>query len=248
MGERVEHGASGESQEVAAAAAPRRYFDGDEARYEQAAADAEAGENTILQWMRYLKAGVIVLLLVAGVLLGIVLYLALGTQVEVKFVVRNEPGQFRILGWDEFQPEQLDMKAYLELWLRCARAITTDRDTHQRCWQRVSLFVKKHSQCATMIKDYVAQRKPGEQLFHKSVLVEQLQGSREPDGRWRFSWVEKTYQLDHGRSGPLIDTSTWHAIIITTREHPKDPAQIQDVDGQTVNPLGLLCTHLSWWR
>jgi type IV secretory pathway TrbF-like protein len=227
--------------------ASRRYFDGDEERYRRASAAAEAGENTILQWMRYLKVSVWVLLAVSLGLLGLVVYLALRAQVDVKFVVQNEARQFRILGWDEYHPEVGVMKRDLEMWLRCARSITTDRETHRRCWQRVPMFVKERSQCAMEVQEYVKQRQPDGLLFQKSVLVHNLQGSREPDGRWRFSWVERTYHLDHGRSGPLIDTTTWHAIIITTRERPKRPEQIEH-EHETVNPLGLFCTHLAWWK
>jgi type IV secretion system protein TrbF len=226
---------------------PRRYFDGDESRYRRAAAEAEEGENTILQWMRYLKVSVWVLLAVSLGLVGAVLYLALRSQVDVKFVVQNEVGQLHILGWDEYHPEVGVMKRDLEMWLRCARSITTDRETHWRCWRRVPMFIKERSQCAAEVQQYVNQRKPDQHLYQKSMLVHDLQGSREPDGRWRFSWVERTYQLDHGHTGSLIDTSRWHAIIMTTREPPKKPAQIQD-GYETVNPLGLLCTHLAWWK
>jgi type IV secretory pathway TrbF-like protein len=225
----------------------RRYFDGDEERYRRASAEAEAGENTILQWMRYLKVSLWVLLAISLGLLVIVIYLALRAQVDVKFVVQNDAQQFRILGWDDYHPEVGVMKRDLELWLRCARSITTDRETHRRCWQRVPMFVKEQSQCAMEVAQYVKQRQPDQLLYQKSVLVHDLQGSREPDGRWRFSWVERTYHLDHGRAGPLIDTTTWHAIIMTTREQPKRPEQIEH-EHETVNPLGLLCTHLAWWK
>jgi type IV secretory pathway TrbF-like protein len=229
------------------AAAPRRYFDGDEGRYQRAQQDAEAGESTILQWLRYLKLSVAVLLPVCLGLVGLVVYLALRSQVDVKFIVQNEVGQLHILGWDEYHPEPGVIKRDLEVWLRCARSITTDREAHRLCWRRLPMFIKERSQCATAVQAYVNQRKPDQHLFQKSVLVKELQGSREPDGRWRFSWTEETYQLDHGHTGPLIDTSKWHAVIMTTREHPTKPRQIQDAS-ETVNPLGVLCTHLSWWK
>jgi type IV secretory pathway TrbF-like protein len=247
MDETPMNGASDSPAESDVVVGPRRYFDGDETRYKRASDEAEAGENTILQWLRYLKVSVWVLLAISLGLLGMVVYLALRSQVDVKFVVQNDEGQFRILGWDQYDPGVGVMKRDLEVWLRCARSITTDRETHRRCWQRVPMFIKEESQCAMEVQDYVKQRQPDHQLYRKSVLVHDLQGSREPDGRWRFSWVERTYHLDHGRAGPLIDTTTWHAIIITTREHPKRPAQIQD-EHETINPLGLLCTHLAWWK
>jgi type IV secretory pathway TrbF-like protein len=229
------------------APAPRRYFDGDESRYRKAAAEAEGNENAILQWLTYLKGAAVILSAVCLGLVAVVVALTLRSTTDVKFVVQNEQGQLQILGWDEYHPEVGVMKRDLEGWLRCARTITTDRDTHQRCWRRVPMFIKKQSQCATEVQQYANQRKPDHQLYQKSVVVQDLQGSREPDGRWRFSWMEKTYQLDHGHAGPLIDTSTWHAILIVTRQKPAKPEQILD-GSETVNPLGLLCTELAWWK
>jgi type IV secretory pathway TrbF-like protein len=228
-------------------AAPRRYFDGDEGRYQRAQQRATLGENTVLRDLSYWElAGVLMLILILG-LAGAVVYLALRSPLVLKFVVRDEAGQFQVLGWNQYDPLEGELTRDLENWLWCARAITTDREVHRLCWVRVALFIQERSQCATAIQQYVHQRKPDQELYRKSVVVDELRCGREPDGRWRCTWVEKTHQLDHGHTGPLLDTSRWHAIILATRREPKHPKQIE-FEGRRVNPLGLLCTHLAWWK
>jgi len=161
--------------------------------------------------------------------------------------VRNQDDQFQVLGWDNYTPDQQEIKRDLMAWMRCVRSIPNDGPTLKRCWKLVPLFFFEKSQTKAQVTAYRNLVKPDQSLYHRSIVVEDgMKGWREPDGRWRLQWVEGVYELPRtGGLGKLIEKRQQAAILLVTRQKPTKKTQIE-IDGEPANPLGLYITQLGW--
>lgn len=195
-------------------------------------------------WWQVMAGGLLVLSLLLG---GVVIYLGRQPAFEPKYAVKNQFDQFQVVGWDQFKPEQKDIEDDLLEFMRCVRSIPNDRPVLQMCNARIALFLAKGSQAHAAVVDYRKRLKPNEVLYRRTVTLHKLKAWPDPDGRWRLTWEEEVRSLPRG-GGPSRQEQPpkpGGAFLVVTRVKPKDPKAFE-YQGQALNPLGLLVTHLGW--
>lgn len=195
-------------------------------------------------WWQMMSGGLIVLTVFLG---GLAFYLGRQPAFDPKYVVKNQFGQFQVMGWDQFNPEQKDIEDDLLEFIRCVRDIPNDKLVLQRCNARIALFLAKGSQAHGAVLAYRKRIKPNENLYRRTITLHNLKAWPDPDGRWRLTWEEEVRALPRGGGPSRVEQTAkpGGAYLVVTRVKPKDPKAFE-YKGQALNPLGLLVTHLGW--
>lgn len=225
---------------------PRRYYQGNGTRYEQAQQHIDETTENIFTERKWWRYGCFAGLGVIGVLAILIVSLARRPAYEPVFITHNMEGQFQVVRWDAYKPEVEEVKTELFRWLRCVRGVPTDAAIVEYCWKMVPLFLLEKTQALVYIKTFYQTLKPKELLFHKKIEVVDLKGRREPDGRWRLEWTEDVYGFREKQGlGRKESSERLSAVISIKRRKPTSRKEIE-LAGEIVNPLGIYIDTLGW--
>jgi type IV secretory pathway TrbF-like protein len=225
---------------------PKVYYDGTPREpYDEAARRHERQHGNVYREKAWWQLATALMAVAVVLSAGSHLVAARRPSHEPVYIRVNQDAQLQVLNWDQYIPEDEEVKADLLVWVRCWRGIPTSREVLERCWQRVPMFLMKNTHAYGMVAKYFAQVSPDGQLWNKGVEVREMEGFKEPDGRWRVTWVEDIYALQRGGPGRLESSTRHTAILIVERRKPTTRAQIA-LDGEPVNPRGIYITAMTW--
>ena len=224
----------------------RHYYDGDSTRYDAGLTRVHETQRNLWTERLWWRRGVFGCLGVMVILLGVVIYVTTRQTYAIEFVQVNTEGQLTIVGWDQYQPSDEEMKQDLMRWLRCVRGLPPSQGIVDYCWTIIPMFLRDQSQALQMVSAYWRELNPHALLYRKEIDVRDLKAWKHPDGRWQLRWIEDVFEIPrHGGVGKRELSTEMNAILVVTRMKPKSRKQTH-LKGEPVNPRGVIISALSW--